>query len=53
MNKNMKTELDNQTIGILICKDKDNVVAEYSLESISQPMGIVQYELTKVLGKGY
>ena len=51
VNKNMKTELDNQTIGILICKDKDDVVAEYSLENISQPIGIAQYELTKVLGK--
>ena len=51
MNKNMKSEMDNQTIGILICKDKDDVVAEYSLENISQPIGIAQYELTKVLRK--
>lgn len=28
VNKNMKTEQDNQTIGILICKDKDDVVNE-------------------------
>lgn len=28
VNKNMKTEQDNQTIGILICKDKDDVVSE-------------------------
>ena len=53
VNKNMKTELDNQTIGILICKDKDDVVAEYSLENISQPIGIAQYELTKVLRKEF
>ena len=51
VNKQMKTEEDNQTIGILICKDKDNVVAEYSLENISQPIGIAEYELTKVLSK--
>ena len=49
VNKNMKAEQDNQTIGILICKDKDDVVAEYALEDISQPIGIAQYELTKVL----
>ena len=53
VNKNMKTEFDNQTIGILICKDKDDVVAEYSLENISQPIGIAQYELTKVLRKEF
>ena len=51
VNKQMKTGEDNQTIGILICKDKDNVVAEYSLENISQPIGIAEYELTKVLSK--
>jgi len=50
VNKNMKTEQDNPTIGILICKDKDNVVAEYSLENISQPIGITEYEFTKFLG---
>lgn len=51
VNKQMKAGEDNQTIGILICKDKDNVVAEYSLENISQPIGIAEYELTKVLSK--
>ncbi len=49
VNKNMKTEQDNQTIGILICKDKDDVVAEYALDDMSQPIGIAQYELTKAL----
>jgi predicted nuclease of restriction endonuclease-like (RecB) superfamily len=53
VNKNMKDDQDNQTIGILICKDKDDVVAEYSLENISQPIGIAQYELTKVLRKEF
>ena len=49
VNKQMKTEQDNPTIGILICKDKDDVVAEYALDDISQPIGIAEYELTKVL----
>ncbi|MBD5480833.1 MAG: DUF1016 domain-containing protein [Lachnospiraceae bacterium] len=49
VNKQMKTEPDNPTIGILICKDKDDVVAEYALDDISQPIGIAEYELTKVL----
>lgn len=33
----------------LICKDKDDVVAECALNDISQPIGIAEYELTKVL----
>ena len=49
VNKNMKMKQDNQTIGILICKDKDEVVAEYALDDMSQPIGIAQYGLTKIL----
>lgn len=45
VNKTMKSAQDNQTIGILICKDKDNVVAEYALDEISQPIGIAKYDL--------
>lgn len=40
VNKNMKAPEDNQTIGILICKDKDDVVAEYALDDMSQPLGL-------------
>ncbi|MDO5019699.1 MAG: PDDEXK nuclease domain-containing protein [Lachnospiraceae bacterium] len=36
-------------MGLLICKNKDDVVAEYALDDISQPIGIAAYELTKVL----
>ena len=50
---NFYVTADNQTIGILICKDKDNVVAEYSLANISQPIGISKYEISKLLEKEY
>ena len=53
VNKNMRSNSDNQTIGILICRDKDNVVAEYSLENISQPIGISKYEISKLLEQEY
>ena len=36
-----------------ICKDKDNVVAEYSLEEVSQPIGIAGYELNNALSKKF
>ncbi len=49
INKQIKSEQDNDTIGILICKDKDNIVAEYSLNRIDQPIGIAKYELDKIL----
>ncbi len=53
INHQKKTELDNETIGLLICKTKDNVVAEYALESSSQPIGISEYNLSNLLPKDY
>uniref|UniRef100_UPI004027220B PDDEXK nuclease domain-containing protein n=1 Tax=Segatella hominis TaxID=2518605 RepID=UPI004027220B len=40
INHHFKTDIDNPTIGLLICKDKDNVVAKYALESYKELMGI-------------
>lgn len=39
---------DNPTIGLLICKQKSNTLAQYALESSSQPLGISEYELDKL-----
>jgi hypothetical protein len=36
---------DNPTIGLLICKSKDATLAQYALESSTQPIGISEYEL--------
>ena len=47
VNHQMKTEADNPTLGLLICKDMDKVEAQYALESTSQPLGISSYELSK------
>lgn len=38
---------DNPTIGLLICKEKDRVQAQYALESSSQPLGISEYDLER------
>ena len=44
---------DNPTIGILICKSKNDLVVEYALKDINKPLGISQYELTEILPKEY
>ena len=49
VNHQLKTEYDNPTIGLLICKDKDNIEAQYSLEAYNLPLGISQYELSKLI----
>ena len=40
---------DNPTIGLLICKTKNQVMAQYALESTNQPIGISEYELSKLI----
>ena len=42
-------ESDNATIGLILCQEKNEIVAEYSLRNMSQPIGISQYELLEVL----
>lgn len=49
VNHLLKTEQDNPTIGLLVCKTKDNVLAQYSLEGYNLPIGISQYQLEKLL----
>lgn len=43
VNHLLKTENDNPTIGLLICKHKDDIFAQYSLEGYNQPMGISEF----------
>ena len=45
----IKKEIDNSTIGILLCKKKDKVEAEFSLRDINKPIGISDYNLTKAI----
>ena len=45
----IKTELDNPTIGILICKSKNNTVVEYALNRVDSPIGVSEYTITKNL----
>ncbi len=49
VNHILKTEQDNPTIGLLVCKTKDDILAQYSLEGYNLPMGISQYQLDKLL----
>ena len=45
----VKAEQDNPTIGLLLCKSKNKVVAEYALGDKTQPMGIAEYKLLESL----
>jgi len=45
----LRSESDQATIGILLCKKKDRLVAEYALSDIQKPMGVSEYQLTQSL----
>lgn len=49
VNHQMKHPSDNKTIGLLICKTKDEVMARYTLETSNEPIGISEYQLTKLI----
>lgn len=45
----LKEANDNPTIGILLCKSRSKVVAEYALRGLSQPIGVAEYELSRAV----
>ena len=53
VNHLLKTEQDNPTIGLLVCKTKDDVLAQYSLEGYNLPIGVSQYQLDKLLPENF
>ncbi len=45
----VKTDHDNPSIGIILCKSKNNSLAKYALRDMSKPIGLTQYKLRKAL----
>ena len=45
----LKQEDDNPTIGLLICKSKDNTMVEWSFRGMTQPLGVAAYKLNETL----
>jgi len=51
IDEQLRKEADQPTIGILLCKNKDRLVAEYALSDIQKPIGVSEYQLTHSLPK--
>lgn len=47
----VKAPEDNPTIGLLLCKSKNKIVAEYALRDTNKPMGVAEYQLVESLPK--
>lgn len=51
VNKILRKKQDNQTIGLLLCKEKDKLSVEWALESTNNPIGVSSYEIDKYIPK--
>ena len=49
----LKGENDNKTVGILICKNKDNTLAKHIINNIDSPVGISEYQLSNLIPEKY
>ena len=45
VDRQVKSKIDGKTIGILLCKSRNDVVAEYSLADLNKPIGVSTYRL--------
>lgn len=45
----VKQEDDKPTIGILLCRDKNNIETEFALRDVNKPMGVSEFQLTEIL----
>ncbi|MCL2304331.1 MAG: PDDEXK nuclease domain-containing protein [Planctomycetaceae bacterium] len=44
---------DAATLGLILCQEKDKIIAEYSLRRLEQPIGVSEYELTRTLPESF
>ena len=49
----LKGENDNKTVGILICKNKDNTLAKHIINNVDSPVGISEYQLSNLIPEKY
>ena len=49
VDRQIKMPDDEPTIGLLLCKTKNRLVAEYALSGLTQPMGVAEYQLVRAL----
>ncbi len=53
VNHQLKGETDAPTLGLIICKSKDNVKARYALEASAQSMGISEYDINRFMPEDF
>ena len=51
VNKTLRKEVDNETIGLLLCKEKDKISVEWALEGASNAIGVSSYKIENYISK--
>ncbi|KYP97934.1 hypothetical protein BG75_02425 [Rickettsia endosymbiont of Proechinophthirus fluctus] len=51
MERTIKDNADNPTIGLILCEEKQGMTVEYAIEGIQKPIGVSQFKLTATLPK--
>lgn len=49
VNDKLRHELDQPSVGILLCKTSDKVTVEYALKNILNPLGVGEYQITNAI----
>jgi predicted nuclease of restriction endonuclease-like (RecB) superfamily len=50
VDKTVKDETDHPTIGILLCRSKNNIVVDFALHDVNKPMGVSEFTYTQLPG---
>ena len=51
VDETLKKETDNDTIGLLLCEDKDKLTVEWSLKNVNAPIGVASYKVKNAIPK--
>lgn len=53
VNRRFRKDGDGPTIGLIICKEKDRITAQYALEDVNKPIGIADYALERFVSPDF
>ena len=51
LDRQVRQEDENPSIGIILCKEKSRTIVEYALHDANKPIGVATYEITRTLPK--
>lgn len=53
LNDKVKLDDENDSIGIIICKDKNRAIVEYAIKNSVHPIGVATYKISNILPESY